>query len=129
MTKSKEPKAKHVPMRTCIATGKKLAKNEMIRLVRLDDLKAGTVTIMVDPKGKLRGRGANIEMKLDSFDLAVKKKAIDRALKLEQPLSAERIAELRVDFNSAIEERNFRVGNRTVAIKIKRSELEQKLAS
>jgi predicted RNA-binding protein YlxR (DUF448 family) len=129
MTKPKLATTKHVPMRTCIATGKKLPKKEMIRLVRLEDKDAAKIEIVVDPGGKLRGRGANIEMAVDSFDLAIKKGAIERALKLDARLKPEQIAQLRKDFSDAIEVRNFRPGNKRVAIKITRQELLEKLAS
>ena len=71
---------RHVPIRTCIATGEKRPKNEMIRLVRID-----SGEVVIDLKGKEKGRGANLTQTLEAFDLAVKKKIITKALKLEKP--------------------------------------------
>lgn len=115
---------KQVPIRTCIATGKKLPKQEMIRLVRQDpDLDS----IVVDVKGKLKGRGANLEKSLDSFDIAVKKRAIERALKLDKPIGADQLATLREQFALAIAEKDFRQGNKKVVLKISKEEFNSKL--
>jgi predicted RNA-binding protein YlxR (DUF448 family) len=120
--------SKHIAMRTCIATGKKLPKKEMIRLVRMED-KDKSVEIMVDPGGKLRGRGANIEMDVNSFDLAIKKGAIEKALKLDKRFEPSKVSQLRNEFEHAIELKNFRSGNKRVAIKITKQELLEKLGS
>lgn len=110
---------KHTPIRTCIGTGEKKAKNEMIRLVRKDD-----GTVVVDVKGKEKGRGANLLMDVAAFDLAVKKKAIGRALKLEHGLNATELADLRSKFIDAIAEKNFRKGNKHVTVKVTKADLE-----
>jgi len=128
MAKQKESKQKHVPMRTCIATGEKLPKREMMRLVRTHEKKSGQTGVAVDPQNKIRGRGANLKMGLDTFDLAVKKGAIVRALKLERKLSDNEIRALREEFSTAIEEKEFRKGNRRVAFKISKKELQERLA-
>jgi predicted RNA-binding protein YlxR (DUF448 family) len=121
MTKKiKKVKGKHVPMRTCIATGVKLPKNELIRLVRTSE---GSVKI--DLKSKLEGRGANISMTMDSFDLAIKKRAIPRALKLERQLTKEEIEQLRIDFEKAIDEKKFRPKDKPVTIRVKKEEVEK----
>lgn len=104
-------------MRTCIATGIKKPKNELMRLVNSDG------SIKVDPRSKLSGRGANLTMTLEAFDLAIKKKAIQRALKLEKPLTKEAIQSLRVEFGQAIEERVFRPKDRPVTIRVKKEDL------
>jgi uncharacterized protein len=114
----KTVQVKPQPLRTCIATGVKKPKSEMIRLVRLP---AGNV--VVDPTGKLRGRGANLDMNEAAFDLAVKKNAIDRALKLEKKLSQAELAQLKQDFLEAIQIRNFRHGNKPVVVRIERDKL------
>jgi predicted RNA-binding protein YlxR (DUF448 family) len=110
---------KHVPIRTCIATGQKKPKNEMIRLLKMPD---GSVT--VDIKGREKGRGANLTMDITSFDLAVKKNAISRALKLERKLSTEEISKLREEFLNAIDEKSFRSGSKSVTLKISRDQLK-----
>jgi hypothetical protein len=108
---------KHIPIRTCIATGEKLPKAEMIRLVLQDGI------VSVDIKGKLKGRGANIKMDINAFETAVKKKAIARALKLENGLSLNDIERLRKEFIEALDMKNFRKGNKPVTITINKEEL------
>lgn len=121
-------KPKHVPMRTCIATGAQKPKNEMVRLVRLPDPDSpDKYVVKIDLKGKERGRGASIDSNLEAFDLAVKKKAIERALKLERALQPTEVEQLRSDFANALEEKQFRQGNRKVVFKISKAEMEAKL--
>lgn len=112
-TKKAQPQ-KHVPLRTCIATGEKLPKKELVRLVKTADGK-----VAVDAWNKIKGRGANIKPTIDAFDLAVKKNAISRALKLEQPLTGTELAELKAKFMDVIAEKQFRPDNKPVKIKLK----------
>jgi predicted RNA-binding protein YlxR (DUF448 family) len=117
---TKLPAVKHEAIRTCIATGVKKPKKDMVRLVRLPD---GQVA--VDLTGKLRGRGANLDMNMESFMIAVKKGAIERALKLDKKLTTSEIEGLRADFIGAMEEKTFRTGNKPVVIRISRDALPQ----
>ena len=110
---------KHVPIRTCIATGEKKSKNELMRFVLTKD-----GNVVVDPKDRIKGRGANLTMTLDAFDMAIKKRAFERALKLNQTLGENEVKVLRQSFEEAIEERNFRKGNQAVTIKIKKNDLD-----
>ncbi len=114
---------KHIPLRTCIGTGVQKPKNELIRLVRRVD-----GSVVVDLRGKERGRGANLCAEVVAFDQAVKRKAINRSLKLEKPLTPEQLADLRVQFEKAIEEKAFRPNNKAVTVKVSREELADKLA-
>ena len=91
-----------------------------MRLVRDTD-----GVVKVDPRSKISGRGANLSMTLAAFDLAIKKKAIQRALKLEKPLTQESILILREEFAKAIEERAFRPKDKPVTIRVKKSDLEK----
>jgi predicted RNA-binding protein YlxR (DUF448 family) len=118
--KSKQPKAKHVPVRTCIATGEKKPKNELIRIVKLID-----GTVKVDPRSKLEGRGANLTMNIEAFEVAIKKKALNRALKLQRELKPEEIEQLRIDFEHAIAEKAFRPKDKPVTIRVKKVDLEK----
>lgn len=111
---------KHIAIRTCIATGEKHPKADMIRLVKEAD---GSVAI--DLKGKLKGRGANLSMDIAAFELAIKKKAINRALKLDNPLNEEQINKLREQFLNAIEQKKFRKGNKPVVIEISKEEFDK----
>lgn len=107
--------AKHIPLRTCIATGVKKPKKELVRLVRLE---SGQVTF--DLTGKVRGRGASLDSNMAAFDLAIKKSAIERALKLEKKLTPDEISDLRIQFENVLEEKNFRSGNKPVTVRVSR---------
>lgn len=69
---------RHVPQRTCIACRKVDAKRGLTRLVRLPE---GRVAI--DPSGKRSGRGAYLCAERGCWETAFKRKAIERALKIE----------------------------------------------
>ncbi len=109
---------KHIPMRTCIVTRKKMPKSELMRLVRVGE------NVIVDPRGKERGRGANITMDVKIFDEAVKKGAIKRALKLKRKLQKDEIGKLRKDFAEAVEEKKFRKGRKRVTIRVKKDQID-----
>jgi predicted RNA-binding protein YlxR (DUF448 family) len=72
------PRQKHVPQRTCIACRVSDAKRVLVRLVRNAE---GGVTI--DSSGKLHGRGAYLCHNPDCWAAALKRKALERALRLE----------------------------------------------
>ena len=54
MKVSKKPvqRVKHIPQRTCVGCRSVMAKRQLIRIVRTDG------GVLVDPTGKLAGRGA-----------------------------------------------------------------------
>lgn len=116
---NKAPKPKHTPVRTCIATGEKLPKDELMRFVRIS-----SGAVVVDPQGRERGRGANLTMSLEAFDLAVKKHAFKRALKLDRDLTSEQLTQLREDFAQAIELKSFRRGREKVVLKVDKKQLD-----
>lgn len=68
-----------------------------MRIVRTPELK-----IHVDPKGKVSGRGAYICGVRDCYDLAIKKKALTRALEVE--ITPEIVAQLNEEWSSLIHE-------------------------
>lgn len=74
----KQQRTRHVPQRTCIACRKIDAKRGLTRLVRLAE---GRVAI--DRTGKQAGRGAYLCAEHGCWDVALKRKAIERALKIE----------------------------------------------
>jgi predicted RNA-binding protein YlxR (DUF448 family) len=79
MAKHHQPvRPKHVPQRTCIACRKIDSKRGLTRLVRLPD---GHVAI--DPTGKRAGRGAYLCAERGCWEAALKRKAVERALKIE----------------------------------------------
>lgn len=73
----KAPRPKHVPQRTCIACRKVDAKRGLRRLVRVD-----VQRVVVDPTGKRAGRGAYLCAERNCWEVALKRAAIERALKI-----------------------------------------------
>lgn len=69
---------RHIPERTCVACRSLRPKREMVRVVRTTD---GTVG--VDETGKKSGRGAYVCRLAECWQLALRRHALDRALKAE----------------------------------------------
>lgn len=81
-------KTRKIPLRSCVVTGEKLDKRELLRIVRS---KAGEVK--VDLTGKMNGRGAYIKRDVKVLEEAIKKKSLER--KLECNISDEVYDEIR----------------------------------
>ena len=77
-----------IPLRTCVVTGEKLDKRDLLRVVKN---KEGEVK--VDLTGKMNGRGAYIKKDLAVLEMAIKKKSLER--KLECNISDEVYDEIR----------------------------------
>ena len=73
---------KKIPMRTCIITGEKLPKNELIRIVRTPE-----GNVIVDETGKANGRGAYLKKDIETFKKAEKTKILSKKLEVEIPAS------------------------------------------
>ena len=71
---------KKIPMRSCVITGEKLPKNELIRVVRTPE-----GTVMVDETGKINGKGAYLKKDLETFEKAQKSKILNRKLEVDVP--------------------------------------------
>ena len=121
--KNSQKKVKHIPMRMCIVTKEKKPKADLVRVVRVGEV------VKVDPKGKERGRGANMVMNVKIFDEAVKKHILERALKIKRKLRAEEVKILRSDFAKAIELKKFRQGYKPVVIRVDKEKLKRVLNS
>jgi uncharacterized protein len=67
-----------VPQRTCVACRRVEGKRQLVRVVRTAE---GSVE--VDPTGKKNGRGAYLHADPSCWDLALKRKALQHALKTE----------------------------------------------
>ena len=104
----------------CIVTNERAPKSELMRIVRLQD-----GSVKVDPKGKERGRGANMKMDVKVFDQAIKKGLLVKALALEKKLTEEEVQKLRQDFEKAIEEKHFRQGQKNVTLIVDKSKFEK----
>lgn len=81
-------KKRKIPLRTCVVTGEKLDKRDMLRIVRDKDLQ-----VSVDLTGKKNGRGAYIKKDVNVLEQAIKKKSLER--KLECEISDEVYEEIR----------------------------------
>ena len=69
-----------IPMRRCVATGERLPKKELLRIVRTPEGE-----IKADPTGKANGRGAYLKKDTAAVDAAKKNHALERALETEIP--------------------------------------------
>jgi len=69
-------KSKHLPQRTCIACRQIREKKALIRLVR-----AGNEAVEVDISGKKPGRGAYLCPNKACWEIALKKKQLEYALR------------------------------------------------
>ncbi|MDD3026696.1 MAG: YlxR family protein [Erysipelotrichaceae bacterium] len=69
-----------IPLRKCVATNEQLPKKELIRVVKN---KEGE--IMIDPTGKLNGRGAYLKRSLEAIELAKKRRSLNKSLSCEIP--------------------------------------------
>lgn len=68
---------KKIPMRSCVVTGEKLEKRDLIRVVR-----DNTGRVFVDLTGKANGRGAYLKRDLDVIKKAKMNKILDRRLEV-----------------------------------------------
>ena len=71
---------KKIPMRTCLVTGEKLEKKDLIRVVRTPE-----GTVIVDETGKANGRGAYLKRDLTVIEKAKKSGILNKKLEVEVP--------------------------------------------
>ena len=71
---------KKIPMRSCVVTGEKCEKKELIRVVR-----DNTGSVFIDITGKANGRGAYLKKDIEVINKAKKNKILDRRLEVEVP--------------------------------------------
>ena len=71
---------KKIPMRSCVVTGEKCEKKELIRVVR-----DNTGKVFIDSTGKSNGRGAYLKKDIEVINKAKKNKILDRRLEVEVP--------------------------------------------
>ncbi len=72
------------PVRTCIGCRERAAKSELLRVVAGSD--AHGTAVVPDPTGAAPGRGAHLHPTASCYDLAVRRRAFARALRLEHGL-------------------------------------------
>lgn len=85
---------KKIPLRKCIATQEQLPKKELLRIVRTPE-----GIVMIDTTGRMNGRGAYLKKSKEAVEIALKRKALERAL--EVTLEPSFIDELRSLFNES----------------------------
>ncbi|MEG0077953.1 MAG: YlxR family protein [Erysipelotrichaceae bacterium] len=73
---------KKIPMRKCVATQDRYPKKELIRIVKTPEQ-----TVCLDPSGKMNGRGAYLKKSSEALEIAIKRKALARALDIDIPQS------------------------------------------
>ena len=73
-------KTKKIPMRSCVVTHEKLAKQELVRVVRTPE-----GNVIVDVTGKANGRGAYLKKDLSVFEKAYNSKVLNKILEVEVP--------------------------------------------
>ena len=71
-------KTRKIPLRTCVVTGEKLDKRDLLRVVKNKDGE-----VKVDITGKMNGRGAYIKRDVKVLEEAIKKKSLERKLECE----------------------------------------------
>ncbi len=71
-------KTRKIPLRSCVVTGEKLDKRELLRIVKSKDGE-----VKVDLTGKMNGRGAYIKRDVKVLEEAIKKKSLERKLECE----------------------------------------------
>ncbi|PZP38841.1 MAG: DUF448 domain-containing protein [Pseudomonas fluorescens] len=72
----------HQPIRTCVATGKKLPQNELVRFVNVGGVP--TPERCLGPH-RAAGRGVYIQPNAQALAMAIKKKAFAHRLKTNRP--------------------------------------------
>jgi predicted RNA-binding protein YlxR (DUF448 family) len=69
------------PVRTCIGCRQRASKRELLRVTAGSDAH-GQPAVVPDPDGTTPGRGAHLHPTAECYDLAVRRKAFARALRL-----------------------------------------------
>ena len=78
-------------VRTCIGCRKRAAKSELLRVVASD--RGSGREVLPDPAGRAPGRGAHLHPTTECLELAVRRRAFPRALKVEGLLATTAVEE------------------------------------
>ena len=73
--KSQPQRVKHLPQRTCVACREVAGKRGLVRIVRTAD------GVVVDPSGKMAGRGAYVHPSRDCWVQVTEGRRLDQALR------------------------------------------------
>ena len=80
------------PVRTCVGCRKRAARSELLRVVAGTD-SDGRPAVLPDPERTAPGRGAHLHPTTECFELAVRRRALPRALRVTEGLSCEPVAD------------------------------------
>ena len=72
-------KTRKIPMRMCVVTREKWPKSQLIRVVRTEN------GVIVDPSGKVNGKGAYLKKDKEVFLKAKSSKILNRQLETTVP--------------------------------------------
>ena len=75
------------PVRTCIGCRERATTRELLRVVAGLDA-SGQPAVVPDPDGTAPGRGAHLHPTAACYELAVRRRAFARALRLERGLAS-----------------------------------------
>ncbi|WP_309473782.1 MULTISPECIES: YlxR family protein [Curtobacterium] len=78
-SRSSEVRSKVVPVRTCIGSRRRAPRSSLLRVVASSDGR-----VVADPKAVMPGRGAWLTPTVEAYELAVKRRAFRRALRLDR---------------------------------------------
>jgi uncharacterized protein len=77
-------RARTVPVRTCVGCRRRATKSELLRVVAIAN--GQSMMVRPDPHGTAPGRGAHLHPTAECLDLAERRRAFLRALRLPGPL-------------------------------------------
>ncbi len=121
MESSKSNKTEEKQIRTCVVTGEKHHKADMIRIVsfRGED-------IMLDLTGKKEGRGCYVSAKEDILEQLIYRNANKIARVLKKQIKNNEIEYLKNEFPGVVNEKLFRPrASKPVAVRVSKDDLEK----
>ncbi|TVZ06239.1 YlxR family protein [Trebonia kvetii] len=86
IARAKLPEPGNQPLRSCVGCKERAVKSSLLRLVAVRD------GIVPDPQARQPGRGAYLHPSLACFELAQRRRAFSRALRVSGSLSAAPLA-------------------------------------
>ncbi|WP_366916026.1 YlxR family protein [uncultured Nocardioides sp.] len=81
------------PVRTCVGCRGRAAAGELLRVTVGTDAQ-GHQAVVPDPGRTATGRGAHVHLDRSCYDLAIRRKAFPRALRVPGPLATEGVERL-----------------------------------
>ncbi|MBA3419882.1 MAG: YlxR family protein [Geodermatophilaceae bacterium] len=91
---SRDQPVRLAPIRTCVGCRQRSPVSELLRVVAVgDDMGSAGYRLSPDPGRRLAGRGAHVHPASDCLDLAERRRAFGRALRLIGPVDIAAIRE------------------------------------